>query len=445
MAADEASSYQRKVFLAGSLVAAPVVVFFSILLAYGLNVPVTDDYDSALDYLNRMAQTEGLWAKFVWCLTAQHNEYKTILGNAIVWLQQALFGSIDFRLTCILGNLFVVFIAFLLWKMFLPREKDLLRRLLLFVPASLLLFQLNYVETLNWATPGLQNLPVVAFAFASIYLLGKDTPGAYYAALVMLTLSISASTNGFFLLPVGVLILLGQRRFGRAAGWIGVTGACLGVYLIHYVFHASLKPEAQSFIPKVYTKVLYLLGFVGGAAFIPKPASIVLGAAIVCYFIFLFRRGYLRRNPTVAYCVLFLLTTAAAVTMVRAQVGLWGSVTSRYRIYCDLLLIFAWFSFVEEFLPKGERLRSSLPFKAVLIASFLFWFAMDAYGIYELRKRDHLLVQGMALYQHPRPGQPREPFLTKTGEPQPYGRWEEHSTKVLEQSIQLGLYRMPGF
>ena len=170
----------------------------------GVNIPSLDDYDAGLNYLNHSTQISTLSGKFLYLLAAQQNEYKIVFGHAIVWLQYAVFGNVDFRLTCLLGDVFAFFIAGLLWKMFLPNEKNVARRLALFAPVSLLMFQLNYAETLNWALPGLQNINIVFFSLSAIYLLVKQTKSGFCGAVMMLVLAISTSGNGFFIVPVGV-------------------------------------------------------------------------------------------------------------------------------------------------------------------------------------------------------------------------------------------------
>src|ERR1700761_5749672 len=112
MSADVVSSTRRKAVPAASLVVFPIVLFFVILFYFAINIPVMDDYDGGLDYLNHLTQIHGFWGRFVYCMTAQHNEYKTLFANTVVWIQAAIFGHLDFRLTCFLGNVFVLLIGF---------------------------------------------------------------------------------------------------------------------------------------------------------------------------------------------------------------------------------------------------------------------------------------------------------------------------------------------
>jgi len=445
MPADAASSSRRKAILAASLVALPVIPFFAILSYFSINIPIMDDYDGGLDYLIHLKQMHGFWARFVYCMTAQHNEYKTLFANTVVWIQAAIFGHIDFRLTCFLGNLFVPLIGVVLWKMFLPKRKDLATRLVLFSPVMFVLFQLNYVQTLNWALPALQNVAVVAFVLATIYLLVQDSVGYYYAGLAAMVLAISASTNGFFVVPIGILILFNRRHFVRMGGLVAVVTLCLGVYLFRYTVLSSLQPEHDPLLVTfLVRRPIYLLSFLGNAAFFPEQASLGFGLAIVIYWGYMVRRSYWRKNPTVAYCVLFVLLTALAVTGLRSQLGLWEGTASRYRIYCDLLIIFAWFSFVEDFLQyRPGPLRDDRQFKAAFIASLVFCLLMDVGGIYSLHKRNRLLVQGIALYEHPQPAQPAGPIFPTPNQTPEYDGYNIHARAVLDEAIKTDVYRLP--
>ena len=154
---------------------------------------MSDDYGALLDFSNNLVAREGWASKSSYFATAQHNEYKLFFERAVAWCELALTGRLSFLFLCALGNAFVLLIAAVLWKMFLP-QCDLKRRLWLFVPVSCLLFNLHYAGTLNWSMAALANLPVIAFSLAAIYLL---TRGAVGFALPCMMLAIASLANGF--------------------------------------------------------------------------------------------------------------------------------------------------------------------------------------------------------------------------------------------------------
>jgi hypothetical protein len=443
---DAAAQIPWKTFLAASVVALPIVLFYALLAHFVLNVPFWDDYD-ALKYLNRSSQMPTLSAKLIYLIAAQQNEYKTIFSHAMFWLQHALFGTLDLRLTCALGNLFVFGIGFACWKMFLPREPNLARRLLLFLPATLLLFQLNFAETLNWAYPGLQNIPVVFFAITAIYLVVKPSWLAFSAACIMLMLAISASGNGFLLVPIGLLTLGVGRRYARIATWLAVTLLCFAAYAFHYNTMSSQSPLHHSILATIlHMRPLYIFAFLGSAAYMFKVLSFPLGLALVLYLAYVVRRGYWRTNPAVAYSALFVLLTAIGVAGIRSEFGLMQALGSRYRIYCDLLMVLAWTSFAEVFIqPRGDQLRRNKPFVAVLAVSTFFCLIMDRSGSRFLRDRDVGMVRGMVLYEHPDPSEPAGPVLPPAAASPGFEDWNTLNRATLDQSIRLGIYQPPGY
>ncbi|MDT7812155.1 MAG: hypothetical protein QOJ42_2071, partial [Acidobacteriaceae bacterium] len=220
----------------------PIVFFYSYLFYMSRDIPLTDDYDAGLKFANDLVQLPSFSERLVYFVGAQHCEYKVFVGHGLVWLQLALMGHVNFAVLSALGNISILFLGIILWKMFLP-DLDLRRRLALFLPVSLILFQYQYVETLNWPLPGVQNLPVVTCAIGSIYLLGRKTRGAFAGALGLMVLGIASSGNGFLVVLVGLLMLLMGRMYKRVAAWSLTAALCSWAYAYHYNKLATQSPK----------------------------------------------------------------------------------------------------------------------------------------------------------------------------------------------------------
>lgn len=430
-------------------VALPAILFYSILLRDVLDIPFYDDYDALLEFLNHMAVLSGFSAKLSYFFAAQHNEYKLFFLHGLAWLQYGLFGHIDFRVLSVLGDAFVLLLALVLWNMFLPGRKDLASRLTLFIPVAWLLFQLQYWETLNWTMAGLQNLPVIVFSLAAIHLLVKGTRPAFWAAVALFLLSVAASGNGFLLIPVGLLILFLNRSYLRIAIWFLAAVASIVAYAYHYNVWSSQTGHHgtvfSNFHPLAPVYVVAFIGSVGGSPF--KAGSVVLGSFVCIFFCLILRRGYIRRNPLVAYCVLFLLLTAIGVAGIRSDFGFTQALSSRYTIYSALFLIFAWFAIVEEFLQ--DKPASLLKNDALLVAvglSFFFSLGIDGLGLIQLNSRTRGLTQAMAAYEHPNPaGSLKGPSITLLNlTPDTITElFNRRARPILAESIRLGVYRPP--
>lgn len=444
------------VLVAASLVAAPAILFYAILFRDVIDIPLDDDYNAVLEFLNRLITLDSIPAKVSWFFASQHNEYKLFFVHALVWLQLSLFGHIDFRLLCALGNGFVLLLAILLWRMFLPNHKNLATRLVFFMPVSWLLFQLQYYETVDWAMGSLQNITVVVFSLGAIYLLVRSTRWSFWGALACFILAVAASGNGFLVLPVGVLILVVERQYKRLAGWLAVSAVCIAAYSYHYNVMSSQSSVHESvFATILRPRPLFLLAFIGSAGSYPfRMGCLILGPLLCLFFVLLARRGFIRKNPLVSYCVLFLLLTAVGVAGLRSDLGLAQSLAPRYTIYSALLVIFAWFAFVEEFLEQ-RPLASSRKWivLGVTAASMLFSLGMDRMGMHRIEARNRVLIRAITEFEHPStPEATTElvylPLPWQDKGPEASERREGFNVRaraILIQSIKLGVYRPPPY
>jgi hypothetical protein len=455
-----ARSSSASVAIAGLLVAIPGVLYYGILFRHLVNLPLLDDYDAVLGFLNQLAQVKGTAARFWFFLGAQHNEYKIFFGHGIAWAQYAVLGHVNFSAICALGDCAVAVLALILWSIFLPAQRDLGKRLTYFVPVSWLIFQLEYYETLNWAMPSLENLWVIVFSLGAIFCLLKPSRKAYASAVALYVLAISALGNGFLLLPVGLLMLAMRRQRARAVGWLVTTAVCLAAYAYHYNIHSSqaiYSPQTHQhgsvFATLLHLRPDYVPAFIGNAAAIggasPTYAaiSIALGLVLLAVFASMARRGYAKKNPAISYCVLFLLLTAVGVAGLRSDFGLTQSLSSRYTIYGALALIFAWTAVAEEFLQKrsGPILNNN-PYVVMAGIAVLFGLCMDYVGNANLSRRESAAKIGMAAYERtagtaalegPIPPVPFENDVIRT--------LRKRSQGILAESIRLGVYEPPNY
>ncbi len=425
-----------------------MIVFYGILFDKAINT-LEDDYEALLDFLNQMAQLKGASAKASYFLAAQFTEYKLFFGHAVAWLQFALLGHTDIKILCAAGNGFVLLLAILLWKMSIPSHKELAFRLAAFIPTSCLLFQLGYAETLNWAMACLQNLPVILFSLGAIYLLARATMPAFCGASIGLVLAISASGNGMIAIPVGVLILAVNRCYGRLMIWIAVSSGCIAAYA--YRYNAAASHNHYEVVAKVlHPHPIYMFAFIGSAGALPLPGlphrlvvllSLFLRLALCAIFVDLVRRDYFYLNPSVCYCILFLLLTSAGISGLRSELGLAHSFDSRYKIYSVLLLIFAWIAIAEEFIQHHRvPLGRNGVFLAASVGAAIFCISMDVWGWSYLSDRNAKVITGMRLYEQ---GSVPGPILPFPNQGARFDELESRAPVILRQAAKLRIYQPP--
>jgi hypothetical protein len=302
---------------------------------------------------------------------------------------------------------------------------------------------------------------VLVFSFCGIYLLVLGTRGAFWGAMVCLTMAIAASGNGLLMIPLGMLILVLKRHFAHVVSWLAVSAPSVAAYAYRYNAMASQTRLQHSVVSTVIrARPLYAIAFIGNAAALGNPInfrfggtyhslnvllSLLLGVVLSVFFVVVVKRGYVRRNQSVSYCVLFLLLTAVGVAGIRSDFGLLQSLSSRYKVYSALLVILAWFIIVEEFLQhKRVALRHNRILLVGISCAFLFSVSMDMWGWVYLTTRRQRTISGMVAFEHPVPG------ATSIGPILPIefhnARFEElarRAPEILKQSMKLGIYEPP--
>ena len=391
-------------WLSIALTLLPIAYFYKSLLAVIVDIPYADDY-AILRFLNVFTQTKGFGSRLVYLLTAQHNEYKLIFENVIVVAQYYVIGHANFAALIVIGSIFILLTFLLIFRMFYRSGADIAIAAGLFVPCAYLLFQLQYASALDWALTSLQYMPAIFFALLTIWLLSLDAMPMFYAGCISVGLSIASSGNGFFVIPVGVLLLLQNKRYSRVFLWAIVTIACTAVYFWRYGFHASSSGGGAVMHGIHLANLLYTLSFLGasGAGASSTTPSIVLGTMLIGVFFYCVWKRYYRTNPAIFYSMLFILITAFGVACLRSDYGLIQSLASRYRMFSNLYLIFAYLFAVDivvsyAHFPEALKLTS---LGTAFLLTVAFAFMSNKVGQIFLHERTTSLVREMTDWEHP--------------------------------------------
>jgi hypothetical protein len=410
---------------------------FAILYRQALSVPYQDDYKAILGFADEYSELPTLKAKLLQIATEQFNEYKIGFEHSVIASEVELTHHLNFAFLTALGDLFLVPIAYLLWRTFEEDESDLNRRLLDFLPISFLFFSLNYWENLNWAMTGLQNTPVILFSFLAIYFLTPAKMSRHPRAYLLLAclaavLAAWSSANGFLLAPVGLFILLLRRAYAYSVVWCVSFAAPLAAYLYHY--HRLAEPMYRAFY---ITRPLSFLAFFGAVIPFRWPAA-ALGAMVLIIFAYAVWSRFDRTNPAMFYFMAWIVATALLVAWVRGAAGF--GVVSRYSIYSNLALIFC-YAFVTQCLSarRSSLQRGSFYVASVVIAVGIFVVSnVSAYGTLGARRR--MVLSGIEFYRA-RP-ETNSPMVDPVAERALPGE-SAVERYVLTRSIQKHIYTLP--
>ena len=438
------ASSKRLLLFAALLCLAPVIVFYAMLWHAARPVPMFDDYHAILLFLLRMRALPGPGARLLYLVAAQHDEYKLVVEHAVVAVDWALTGQVHFGFLNLLGNLLVLPTAWLLWSNMQIGDESKARRLLRFAPVCYLLFQLNYVENLNWAMCSLQTMPVIFFTLASLHcVFRRNQPAMMALACLCAALASLSSANGFLVAPIGFVVLVWRREWGKTAAWVVSIAVALSLYL--YRYQRFVAPPTETRTGPGY-KLLFLLSFLGGAAenmhhFPWKNASILVGLALLASFAIASRTRFPQVRPTLYCMALWCLLSAAVVTQRRIIYGLNLSLTERYKIYSDLVLIVAYqFWISRSHAQSWQRRRMRWAFAAVVAVAMLFCGISDLFGYRYLMRRQQRVAEGLNEYVANPAKNP--PEISIMGEPFA-GLEPEFTREVLTESLRVGIYTLP--
>jgi hypothetical protein len=379
------------------LLALPVVVFYFILCRTAVNLPILDDYQIILGTTNSLSQAHTLTSQAAIVLNSEHNGYKLIFENGVVGALYDVTGHIYILPLVVFGNAFALVIFSVVALMAKDAATDVLTWLITLVPAAYFLFQLQYASALNFASSSLQHLAVVAFSLLAIYFLSRHARSTFVLSCIASVLAIASSPNGFFLAPVGVLMIIQQKRWKWLACWITLFLLMLGLYLFHYSSMPAPEGSHEAAATSLHhINVIYALSFVGSsvARYSSVLPSVLLGILLCALAGFATVRRYFLQNPAVFYSMLFILINAVAVSGLRSDSGVAQSLASRYRTYSNLMLVFSYLFIVETILLKWKSgVARRTAFAAITVASVMFCLVSDVAGAHFLKEKKLALTQ----------------------------------------------------
>ena len=426
--------------LFSALLSLPVLSFYTILAFNAHNLPEMDDYDAVLHFLTHFTSTPGGSQKLSFFIASQHVQYKLWFEHAVVLLDYAVTGKVNFFLLQQIGNAFVLLIAGVLWLLFRPPSRTEVERLLLFGPVIFILFAPRYEETLDWAMAGLQNLTVLFFSLVSIYLCGRKSTTAFIGACLAELLAISSSLNGFGVALICAAFFLQRGRRGWALSSAFLALGTLPLYAYHYKL---VKVDLMLTSHQAAWKALLLpVAFLGGA--LGKRTAIVIGVVLVSGVAFLTRKRWYALDPATMYATYFIVLTGVGLGIARHDGGLASAFASRYYIYSQLLIILLYTGFLRIYLC---RLRNSRWAKLILSAWLACTFLFCLFSQVVAFRRLHARMTAISAHYVGWVNTPAAvPLLPDEFVDRPLADWNaynEHAVKEFQEARARGLYCPP--
>jgi hypothetical protein len=415
----------------------PAIVAYGILYRQAFSAPYQDDYKAILGFAVEYAHLPTFKAKVLHIATNQFNEYKLSFEHSIVASEVELTRHLNFPFLIALGDLFLLPILYLVWLIFQEDEPNLNRRLLAFLPISLVFFSLTYWENLDWAMTGLQNTPVILFSLLTIYLLAsrkiaEPGPARFLLACLAAALAACTSANGFLLGPVGLLILLPRRAYARSLVWCASFVLPLAGYLYNYAW--AVQPKLRLYY---ITRPLFFLAFFGCVVPSRWPAAL-LGLVMLIIVLLALGTRFDRRNPVAFYFAVWIVATGGMVAWVRGSATF--STASKYSIYSILMLIFC-YSFVAEYLSsRWATIHRGRFYVTSVVAAAGMFLLVNVNAYKQLGARRRMVLSGIESYRaNPEVNSPMvDPLVDRL-----FPKEKAAAQAILNRAIQEDIYTLP--
>ena len=267
-------------------------------------------------------------------------------------------------------------------------------------------------------------------------------------ACLALVFAIASSPNGFFVAPLGLVLLAQMRRWRHMPAWVITAALMVVVYAFRYHRMVSEPLPAGSTGTQGHVNIVYALSFLGSSAarYLSAGPSVALGVLLLALVCLATGRRYFARNPAVFYCMLFIVINSIAVSGLRSDQGLAQSLASRYRTYSNLLLALSYMYIIEDLLPLVKSVLVRRAFlAATAIVSIAFCALSDMAGARFLAGKKQLVSTHFAAQWHAEStGAPvaktfANPALTRQLDAGIF----DVDLPVLQESVRLGVYTPP--
>ena len=336
------------------IIASTLNNYYYAIYKYAVNLPLADDYDSILSFLNTWEDSNS---KII-TLFSQHNEHRLVFLRIIVLIYYKLFSSINFVHLILLGNFLFILLLVTLYNS--TNDK---RKFILISPVFFLILNSSFCETQTWAMGSLSNYPVLIFAFLSLYLINRSEIGYFCLGIFFALLSSFSQGNGMFVFFSGVLVLLRNRP--RLISWVLIGLITIFTYFILFPYQ---KPDAYPTVlirfEKLFliNRIFYALTLLSSV--FQSKIILVVGVIPLLFILYIFKnhKQFSRLHLSM---LSFVLISFVSLIISRDRFGYGQAFASRYQLNTVILYAVIYLCFL-----PNIRIRKHLAL--ILLLSGLF-------------------------------------------------------------------------
>jgi len=344
-----------------------LVIYILTIFRHAYNMPVGDDYDAILAYLNKFVVADT--AEKIHLFFIQHNEHRILLTHLVSISDLAIFGSVNFIHLIWFGTLGWLLSITAFW--YFSHKEGITP--LEFAPAAIILLTFAHHEMMTWAMTSIQQYYQVCFGILTI---GFMVNRRLFLSSIFYAAAIFTSGGGMSLVPLVNLYYLSQKKWRELSISLGITALVLATYFVLLPYSSPPSSKIVDSVLQPSLLIGYFVGFIGALGNIYEygyASLLCSGLTLLLLFGLKVQAGQ-KQAPFFFWICLYILITALLTALNRSDQGIYTSGDSRYSEYSLLFLASVYSMYLV--CAKSMQARSTVVKVCFLfsIVIFCFWY-----------------------------------------------------------------------
>lgn len=311
--------------------ASTVLLFFIFLSRFSVNIPITDDYFTILDFSNNYFSSDSVQEKLS-LFVSFYDESRRITLRSLTIGMHFFSEEVNIKWLILIANCCLPLMLFLFHRS-VSAEKNRWGILLII---ALLLFQFASYDSVVFANDGIQYQFLILFMMGSLFMAQKKSLFSQIIALILGVFSVFSYGNGLLVFPLVMLFFIIEKRWKLLFLWLAASCVVSVLYLWGF---PSSGAALHIFPLKDY--FIYSCCFLGSGFQFMYQLYIPFFAGLLVWILFAFLtiKKYYKKNFFIYGLMLFVLISSLAAAQFRLSFGLAESISNRYGLFS--LLVFS--------------------------------------------------------------------------------------------------------
>jgi len=318
--------------------------YFSYIYQHAINVPLADDIHDVLQPLVDATNAEDAGTALE-ALYKKHTDHRTVASRLVYAGLCLTTGEVNFRHLNLLANLALPLLLVALFQMTAGTP----RRLLVLLPAALVLLQPRAYGITFWAMASFAYFYVFLYGFFCLLLLHNTNRWRFAAALLLAVLANFTLASGQVLWLVGLASLMQQAWLRRSIStgylmwWLLAAVATLLLWRVDAADRTGLGELLQLAMDDPGHYLLYTLTLLGSAVSDSSVATAASAGAVMLVTLCAFSLGRRHQEDLrLELCCWYIVLSVVAMVMGRGFATVDYGLHSRYSFPSVLMLASVW-------------------------------------------------------------------------------------------------------